>query len=68
MSKYQALWEYVAEYGKLPLTLSFDAAADVLGFPIDHSFLTYKKEAAQYNFTVGKISLKDKTITFCALK
>ena len=32
--------------------------------PIDHSFLTYKKELDEYGFKVGKISMKEKTISF----
>ena len=32
--------------------------------PDYHSFLTYKKEAAQYGYQVGKISMKEKHITF----
>ncbi len=67
MSKYQPLWEYVKNIGKYPLKLSFDEIAGVLGFEIDHSFLTYKKETVAYGFTVGKISLKEKAVTFNAL-
>ncbi len=64
MSKYQPLWEYVAGVGTYPLKLSFENIASVLGFSIDHAFLTYKKEAAAYGFTVKKISLKEKTVLF----
>ncbi len=64
MSKYQPLWEYVAGVDTYPLKLNFDDIATVLGFPIDHAFLTYKKEAASYGFTVKKISLKEKTVLF----
>ena len=64
MSKYQPLWKYVAGLGTYPLKLSFDDIFSVLGFSIDHSFLTYKKEAENYGFTVKKISLKEKTILF----
>jgi len=64
MSKYQPLWEYVARLDTYPLKLSFDDIATVLGFPIDHAFLTYQKEAANYGFTVKKISLKEKTVLF----
>lgn len=34
------------------------------GIPIDHSFLNYKKELQNYGFKVGKISLKEQTVTF----
>ena len=27
--------------------------------PIDHSFLTYKKELIEYGYKVGKISMKE---------
>ena len=36
----------------------------ILGFPIDHSFLKYKKELIQYGYEVGKISMKEQTIVF----
>lgn len=64
MSKYNALWEYVANANTLPLKLSFDDIFNVLGFAIDHSFLTYKKETANYGFVVKKISLKEKWVLF----
>lgn len=64
MSKYRPLWEYVYSVGSFPLELSFDAVREVLGFDIDHSFLTCKKECAAYGFTVKKISLKNKTVVF----
>lgn len=35
-----------------------------LGFDIDHSFLTYKKELNEYGYKVGKISIKEKIIIF----
>jgi hypothetical protein len=37
---------------------------DVLDFDIDRSFPTYKKGAAQYGYTVGKISMKEKRVMF----
>ncbi len=64
MSKYQPLWEYIANEDTYPLKMSFDDIFSVLGFEIDHSFLTYKKEAADYGFSVKKISLKEKTVIF----
>ncbi len=64
MSKYQPLWEYVASVGTYPLKLSFEDIAAVLGFPIDHAFLTFKKETSDYGFTVKKVSLKEKTVLF----
>lgn len=64
ISKYQPLWDYVAKTGKYPLKLSFEDITSICGFEIDHSFLTYKKEALRYNFAVKKISIKDKTVEF----
>ena len=34
------------------------------GTPIDHSFLTYKKELIEYGYKVGKISMKEQTVEF----
>lgn len=64
MSKYKPLWEYVAENGKYPLILSFEDIEKITGVKLDHSLLTYKSEAAEYGFSVKKISLKAKTILF----
>jgi len=64
MSKYQKLWEYIETKSKDELTLSFEKIEEVLGFPIDHSFLTFKKELLAFGFEVSKISMKDKTVKF----
>lgn len=64
MSKYQKLWEYVKAENKNELTLPFEKIEEVLGFPIDHSFLTFKKELLAFGFEVSKISMKDKTVKF----
>ena len=64
MSKYQPLWEYVARTNVYPLKLSFDDIFSILGFSINHSFLTYKKEATNFGFFVSKVSLKEKTVLF----
>jgi hypothetical protein len=64
MSKYKPLWEHLQANGSTTLKLTFDEIKSVLGFDIDHSFLNAKKEAAQYGYQVGKISLKEKHITF----
>lgn len=58
------LWEFVAKTNTFPLKMSFDEIFSVLGFEIDHSFLTYKKETADYGFIVKKISLKAKSVIF----
>jgi len=64
LSKYQPLWEYVANKNAYPLKLNFDEIFSIIGFPIDHSFLTCKKEAADFGFAVIKISMKGKTVLF----
>ena len=64
MSKYDALWKYVSEEGKDSLKLSYAEIEDVAGVPIDHSFLTYKKELIEYGYRVGKISMKEQTVEF----
>lgn len=64
MSKYNPLWEYLAKSDSDSITLSYDDIEKITGFPIDHSFLTYKKELLQYGWSVGKISLKNKTVSF----
>ncbi len=64
MSKYNKLWDYIQSRKESPFKLSFDEAEKIAGVPIDHSFLTYKKELLQYGWQVGKISMKFKTIEF----
>ncbi len=64
MSKYDPLWAFLQKIGRPAPKLSFAEIQDVLGFEIDHSFLTYKKELAQYGYQVEKISLKEKTVLF----
>ncbi|MDF2587604.1 MAG: hypothetical protein K0S41_1445 [Anaerocolumna sp.] len=64
MSKYDSLWKYLNQNGNDQLILSFEEIHQILGFEIDHSFLNYKKEAKEYGYQVGKISLKEKHITF----
>ena len=64
MSKYQPLWNYIKEKQKVNYKLTFEEIKSILGFEIDHSFLTYKKELKEYGYEVGKISMKEKTVTF----
>ena len=64
MSKYDPLWEYIKENGAQTLTLTFGQIENIAGLPIDHSFLTYKKELAAYGYLVDKISLKTQTVSF----
>lgn len=64
MSKYNALWEYVQKDGRESFRLTFEEIRNIAGIPIDHSFLKYKKELIDYGYQVGKISMKEQTVTF----
>jgi len=64
MSKYNALWKYLSETGKDSFKLSYEEIENIAEVPIDHSFLTYKKELLQYGYRVGKISMKEQTVEF----
>lgn len=64
MSKYEPLWKYLKENKKEKYILTYEEIRNVLGFDIDHSFLTYKKESKEYGYEVGKISMKEKTVIF----
>lgn len=64
MSKYEPLWNYIKNSNKESLKLSYDEIKDVLGFEIDHSFLTFKKELTEYGYEVSKISMKEKLVIF----
>lgn len=64
MSKYEPLWKYLKENNKKDYKLSYEEIQNILGFSIDHSFLTYKKEVKEFGYEVGKISMKEKTIIF----
>jgi hypothetical protein len=64
MSKYEPLWKYLQKNGNESIKLTFAEIKEIIGFNIDHSFLTYKKEAKEFEYTVGKISLKEKNIQF----
>ena len=64
MSKYNALWEYVKNSGKQSLKLTFNEIQNIAGVPIDPLFLNFKKELTNYGYRVGKISMKEKTVSF----
>lgn len=64
MSKYEPLWEAVCKHTEDGFTLTFAEVEQVLGFPIDHSVLNFKKELLAYGWQVGKISLKGQTVSF----
>ncbi len=64
MSKYEPLWKYLEDNNKEKYILSYEEIKNILGFEINHSFLTYKKEAIEYGYEVGKISMKERTVIF----
>jgi len=64
VSKYDLLWKYIQDDGRDSFMLSFAEIEQIAGLPIDHSFLTYKKELQEYGYKVGKISLKNQTMVF----
>lgn len=68
MSKYEPLWNYLKDNNKDSYKLTYEEIENILGFPIDHSFLTYKKELISYGYEVTKISMKDKTVLFNKIK
>ena len=64
MSKYQPLWEHIQTIDAEKLSLSYEELQSILGFPIDHSFLNFKKELPAYGWNVKKISMKEETVLF----
>ena len=64
MSKYSKLWDYVSGSNEEKLVLTYEEIEKIAGVPVDHSFLTFKKELLEYGYRVGKISMKAKTIEF----
>lgn len=65
MDKVEKLWRSVQESGVPVLKLTFAEIEEILGFPMDHAFLSYKKNSLAYGYEVKKISLKEKTVVFC---
>lgn len=43
MSKYELLWNYTKENNRENYKLTYEEIRDILGFEIDHSFLTFKR-------------------------
>ena len=64
MSKYNPLWNWIAENGQEEFKLTYAQIEGILGFPIDHSFLKYMKELLAYGYQVEKISMKEETVAF----
>ncbi len=67
MSKYEPLWNYVGKQNG-DFVMTFEQVENAAGFPIDHSFLSFKKELTDYGWQVGKISMKNKTVQFIKMK
>lgn len=62
MSKYDPLWNEIKEQNQKEYSLTFREIKSILGFDLDHSFLTYKKELKEYGYEVINISMKEKKI------
>ena len=68
MSEFDPLWKYIQQNGTDSFRLTFAEIEEIAGIPIDHSFLTYKKELSEYGYKVGKISMKEHTVSFEKIK
>ncbi|MGN0962340.1 MAG: hypothetical protein ACI4PP_02035 [Clostridia bacterium] len=68
MSKYHLLWQYIAGREEDEFTLTFEQMEEIAGIPMDHSFLKYKKELRDFGWKTGKISMKNRTVTFERIK
>lgn len=64
MSKYDSLWKWIQKNGDEKFSLTYAEIEKIAGLPIDHSFLTYKKELPEYGYKVGKISMKEQKVMF----
>ena len=64
MGRYTPLWRWIAQNGQPPCMLTFAQIESILGFPIDHAFLTFKKELTEYGYKVVKISMKAQSVLF----
>jgi len=68
MSKYDPLWHFVQSHDTAEFLLSFEDIEKILGFPIDHSFLNFKKELRAFGYEVESISLKNKKVLFAKIR
>ena len=64
MSKYLKLWEFIKEQSSDTLKLTYEEIETIAGVPLDHSFLTYKKELLESDWQVKKIHMKEKSVEF----
>lgn len=58
------LWGWIKENGTDSFQLTYAEIERIAGQPMDHSFLTYKKELISYGYQVEKISMKERTVAF----
>lgn len=63
-NRYSKLWLYIKDCGEDNIIVTFGEIAKITGFPIDHSFLQNKKELLEYGYEVGKISMKNESVSF----
>ena len=68
MSKYDTLWERIAETKEDRLELNFEEVELLAGLPLDHSFLNAKKELTAYGWQVEKILLKERRVRFTRME
>lgn len=64
MSKYSKVLDYIKTQECDSLKLSYEEIEQIAGIPIDHSFLTFKKELLEFGWSVKKIYMKDKCVEF----
>lgn len=64
MSKYDPLWKWIKENKTDNFKLTYAEIENIAGLPLDHSFLTFKKELLQYGYKVARISIKGQTVDF----
>lgn len=64
MSKYLPLWESIGNHREKSFVMTYSEIEQILGFPIDHSFLSFKKELTEFGYDVKKISMKNETVCF----
>ena len=64
MSKYEPLWNWIKENRSKTFKLTYEEIEKITSFPLDHSFLTYKKELLEYGYEVEKVSLKERFVKF----
>ena len=68
MSKYDTLWKWINGNKTDNFKLTYAEIENIAGVPIDHSFLTCKKELLKYGFKVAKISMKGQVVDFEKVK